>query len=91
MRDIKLTVKEIGENTVSAGTTFLELAQKYQDRFDDDIVLAMQGNRLYELNKEIPCDDEITFVTTRQSNGRRTYRRSVVLLMQKALDNMLPQ
>ncbi|MBP7059161.1 MAG: nucleoside kinase [Lachnospiraceae bacterium] len=98
MSDIKLTVKgikegkeEIEEAIIPAGTTFLELARKYQSHYVDDIVLAMHGNRLYELNKKIPCDGETTFITTRQSNGRRTYRRSVVLLMQKALVNLLPQ
>lgn len=71
--------------------TFLELAREYQPEYEDDIVLALLDNRLYELNKEIEADGEVRFVTTGEKLGRETYRRSVTLLMQRAVYNLAKQ
>ncbi len=92
MEDIKdLNVIVDGrEEKVRLGCTFQELAKKDQHFYGEDILLAKVGNKLYELPRKIPGDCNIEFLTGLDTNGRRTYRRSVVLLMQKALDNMYP-
>ena len=70
-------------------TTFLDIVEKYQDKFEDDILLVNFNNRLKELSNEITSDGKLSFITAKDNNGRMTYRRSVVFLMQKALQNIL--
>lgn len=70
------------------GTSFLAIAQEYQEKYDDDIVLVVYNNRLRELNKKVERDGSLEFVTTADKTGKKAYRRSVTLLMQKAVCNL---
>lgn len=76
------------EKQYPAGTTFLELAQEYQSEYEDDIVLVMCNNRLRELWKKVKEEGDISFVTVKDKAGRKAYRRSVTLLMQRAVYNL---
>lgn len=76
------------EKTYPAGVSFLSIAQEYQDQYEDDIVLALYNNRLRELKKTVKKDGELSFLTTSDKTGKRAYRRSVTLLMQKAVYNL---
>lgn len=73
---------------VPEGTTFLELAKQYQEQYKEDIVLASFNKRLRELNKHVEADGELTFFTTGNKVGRKAYRRSATLLMQRAVHNL---
>ena len=73
---------------VPEDTRFVSLAEKYQEHYKDKIVLASVNNKLRELNKTVDTDCEIEFVTMTQRDGKRAYRRSVTLLMQKAIYNL---
>ena len=73
---------------VPEGTTFLELAKQYQEQYEEDIVLASFNKRLRELNKYVEADGELTFFTTGDKVGRKAYRRSATLLMQRAVHNL---
>ena len=64
-----------------AGTSFLAISQEYQEKYPDDIVLVVYNNRLRELNKTAQRDGTLSFVTTADKTGKKTYRRSVTLLM----------
>jgi uridine kinase len=66
------------------------LADLVKKEYKDDIVLAKQDNRLHELVSGIENDHPVTMITTGDIDGRRAYRRSMVLLMQKAIDMILP-
>lgn len=66
------------------GTTYLDIAKKYQERFTDDIVLAMCDGKLSELYKEAWDGSEVTFLTTNCTCGNEAYKRSATLLMLKA-------
>lgn len=92
MQEFNLTIKISAEETyserVSEGTRFLDLAEKYQKYYKDQIVLVMHDHRLRELNKTVKKDMEITFITMTDKDGKRAYRRSAVLLMQKAANNL---
>ena len=76
------------EKTYPAGISFLSIAQEYQDRYEDDIVLALYNNRLRELKKTIEKDGELSFLTTSDKTGKRAYRRSVTLKKKKAVWNL---
>lgn len=69
-------------------TTFEELKPQYGSDGKDPIVLAMFRGKLCELNKEIDASGEVSFLTMTNRDGRRTYRRSVTILMQKAVQNL---
>ena len=91
MQEYNVSIKvnnEIYTERVAEGTRFVSLAEKYQENYNDKIVLASVNNKLRELNKEVEADCDLEFVTITQSDGRRAYRRSVTLLLQKAVYNL---
>lgn len=71
--------------TASESDTLEAVADRFKDYYEDDIILGIVNGRLRELNKKIKSDCEISFVTTADRDGKRTYRRSVVLLLQRAI------
>lgn len=73
---------------VPSGTTFEALASKYQNYYKDQIILVMENHRLRELNKPIAKDSNLEFVTMTDRDGKRAYRRSVTILLQKAVYNI---
>ena len=79
------------EKQYPVGTAFLEIAREYQPDYRDDIVLVMFNNRLRELHKRVKEDGELAFVTTSEKAGKKAYRRSVTLMMQRAVNNLAKQ
>lgn len=77
------------EMEVVSGTTYLELAQIYGREYKYDIVLVyVDGNTLQELYKPICKDVSVQFVTTARVEGYETYRRSLCLLLLKAVHDL---
>ncbi len=70
---------------VNEKQTIADIAAKFQDYYEDDIILGMVNGKLRELNKRIKSDCDLSFITVADQDGRRTYRRSVVLLLQRAV------
>lgn len=85
---IKISDEEKYTEQVADGTRFIDLAEKYQGHFKDRIVLVMFNHKLKELNKSVKKDGEISFLTMTDKDGKRAYRRSAILLMQKAANNL---
>lgn len=73
------------EREYPRGTTFLAIAQECRKSYEDDIVLAVYNQRLRELGKQATEDGTLEFITTADKAGKKAYRRSVTLLMQKAV------
>lgn len=73
------------EKEYAQGTTFLDIAQQYQSQYRDQIVLAVFNNKLRELNRTIEADGVLSFLTTADTKGRKAYRRSMVMLLEKAV------
>ena len=67
------------------GTSLLEIAGEHQDKYENDILLALLNNRLVELNKPLRESGTLTFLTGEDEAGMNTYRRSAELLMIKAM------
>ena len=86
MEQRQITV-EVGEEKkrYPLGVTFLEVAREFAEKQEYDIVLAEVDNRLFELGRTIKEDCKIRFITTAEKVGYDTYRRSMTLLMLKAL------
>jgi len=70
---------------VQEGMTYLELAGKYQKNYAHDIVLVLENGKMRELFREVKPDSRITFLTTGDTDGFKTYKRSATLLMLKAI------
>ncbi len=70
------------------GTTFLDIAQEYKSQYQDDIVLAVFNNKLWELNRTVETDGLLSFLTTADTKGRKAYRRSMVMMLEKAIFNL---
>ena len=66
------------------GTTYYEIAQKFQPHYEYDILLVVFGGVLYELYHTCPGDGEITFITATTKIGQMTYERSAIFMMLKA-------
>ena len=89
MQEKTITLTILGEKKeYPAGTSFLRIAQDYQETYPDDIVLVLNNARLRELNKCADEDGTVEFLTTADKTGKKAYRRSVTLLMQKAVHNL---
>ncbi len=68
------------------GTTYREIAEEYQKQYKSRIVLvAINGTKLRELTKTVSRDCKLSFVTTGDSAGHKTYKRSLSFLMVKAI------
>ena len=82
-----ITLSVNGESLeIEKGTSLLEAAKQVQESYDSPILLAEYQGRLVELFKTVTEPGEVTFLTVKDKNGRRAYRRSLVFLMQKAID-----
>ena len=67
------------------GTTYLDIAKEYQHEYEHDIVLVFVDGRLQELFKTLKKDCKLEFVTTADSLGYKAYRRSMSLMLVKAV------
>ena len=85
---IKISNDKIFTERVTEGTRFVSLIGKYEEYYNDKIVLVSSNNKLRELSKVIEGDSEVSFVTMTDRDGKRAYRRSITLLLQKAVYNL---
>lgn len=79
---------------VEEGTTYLDLALEYQRDYDAVIILAKLGQKLVELNKPIVTegvrgDAELSFITTKDPDGHRTYERGATMMFLRASTHIL--
>lgn len=83
-----MTIRSIlskGGNKMEDRILLKELADKAQPEFKDKIVLARVNGKLCELWKKVYPDSKIEYITTAQSDGLLTYKRSATLIMLKAI------
>ncbi|HAQ52398.1 MAG TPA: nucleoside kinase [Lachnospiraceae bacterium] len=83
-KSYKITVGDVTKEYPS-GTRIIDIAREFQKPEDYPIIISEYNNSLKELNSPLVEDGIIKFYTTSNKNGRKTYRRSVVLLLQKAV------
>ena len=70
------------------GTTYQQIAEDFQPRYEHRIVLAYEDGRLRELRKPLEDDCELRFVTTGDEIGHSTYKRSMCFLLIKAVHDV---
>lgn len=81
---IKVTVEGVTKQ-YEDGITYQELAAEAQEKYEDLIVLAKNGNSLQELISRVRDGSDVTFVTLKDAAGQLVYKRSITLLMLKAV------
>lgn len=89
MTEKQVTLRIHGEERqYPMGTSFLCIANDFQEKYENEILLVMHDNRLRELNKKVDKDGTLEFLTAEDKTGKKAYRRSVCLLMQKAVNDL---
>ncbi|MBQ7677030.1 MAG: nucleoside kinase, partial [Lachnospiraceae bacterium] len=78
------------EFAFAEGTKFAGIAKELLGEDIRRVMLVSYAGRLAELFKKVKGDGEIRFLTMEDKNGRRAYRRSVVFMMQAAVERMYP-
>lgn len=71
------------------GTTFEAISNEFQVNYENQIVLACENNKLHELTRKVDRDYNLKFITTGDSTGIKTYKRSMCLLLVKAIHDVL--
>lgn len=68
-----------------AKISFREIAKEYQKEYEHEIVLVYVNGKLQELHKTLKNDCTLEFETTGDPVGHDTYRRSMKLMLVKAV------
>ena len=72
------------------GTSYQEIAKDFQKEYKHQIALViLDGHRLQELRKQVSGDCTLQFITTQDTAGYDTYRRSVCFLFIKAVHDVI--
>ena len=81
-----ITVKINGEERqYPQGATYEDVANDYQQEYENLIALAARDGKIRELFKKLTRDCEITFFTLKDDVGNKTYVRSATMLFLKAV------
>ena len=78
------------EISVAAGTTFGEIALKYQKYYTCRIFGAVFNNELCDLGKDVSSDGIVEFFTMQNKNGALFYFRSILFVLIKASKELFP-
>lgn len=81
---IKITVNHETKE-YQEGITLETVSKDYKKQYSSDIILGMINGKLHELNKTIPGDCEVRFITVKEDAGHKTYVRGMTLVMLKAI------
>ena len=80
-----MTLEDGSTREYPEGTRFLEIAKDFQGHYENDIVLMISDGKLLELYKTLEKDCFLRFLTTGDDIGLKTYRRSMSLMLVKAV------
>ncbi|MGF7011392.1 uridine kinase [Lachnospiraceae bacterium PF1-22] len=83
----KITIDGV-EREYPYGTKLETVAREYQKEFADDILLAYVDGKLTELTKYVRNNTTVRFESSSGSAGHKTYKRSMCLMMVKAVHDV---
>ena len=79
---VKLTIgEEVRE--YPAGICYKEVVKDFADTKDAPVILVIAGGKIQELHKQAFRDCRVHLVTTKDSIGNKTYRRTACLILLK--------
>ncbi len=92
-RTVKAKIMNMGDRVeeikIPKIQTLYEISRDYESSCKHTILLAKVNNGLMELNRTLVEDCTVEFLDITDSNGFRTYQRSMVLLMVSAAKEIL--
>lgn len=71
------------------GTAYEEIARQYQPGFKDMIALVIENRKIRELHKKVEKDCTLSFLTIRDNIGHKTYVRTGLMILVKAINDVL--
>ena len=71
------------------GTIFEEIAKEYQSKYKDMIAAVIEDGKIRELFKPANKDSQLSFVTIRDNIGHKTYVRTALMTLIKAVHDVL--
>ncbi len=84
-----VTVKINGEDRLfEEGIQYQLIAEQYQRDYEHQIALVIVNGKIQELMKRLTKDCELEFVTYADLIGHKTYVRSAIMLMMKAISDV---
>ena len=85
-----LTIKVGGEEKqYPEGSDYIAVAADFQDKEDARIGLVLENGRIRELKRKVTDGAEVSFITLKRSSGHKAYVRTAILVMVKAIDDVL--
>ncbi len=82
---VKVTI-DGKEHEYAIGTTYREIVDEYQEEVAEaPVILVMSDGKLRELQKKLKGDCTLEFVTTKDHIGFETYKRTVCLVLLRAI------
>ncbi|MGF0092447.1 nucleoside kinase [Lachnospiraceae bacterium SGI.066] len=82
---VKVTI-DGKEHEYAIGTTYREIVDEYQEEVAEaPVILVMADGKLRELQKKMKGDCTLEFVTTKDHIGFETYKRTVCLVLLRAI------
>lgn len=85
---IKVTIDGI-QKEYPKGITFEEIAKEYQSEYDNMIALVLENGKIRELIKKATKDCELSFLTLKDNIGHKTYVRTGLMTLVKAVYDVL--
>ena len=79
------------EHLYEAGLKYEILAKEFQSEYEDTIALVSVNGKIRELMKKIEKDATIEFLTYDSPVGHKTYVRTAIMLLLKAIQDVLGQ
>ena len=77
------------EHSYDEDATYEKVVADYQAEYDNLITLVVENGKLKELFRKPKDGAEISFITRKDDMGRKAYQRTVILIMVKAIDDVL--
>ena len=66
-------------------TPYSEIIRDYEGKTEYPVILVTENGKLRELHKKLRHDCTLGFITAKDSAGRKTYRRSAIFILLKAI------
>ena len=66
-------------------TPYSEIIRDYEGKTEYPVILVTENGKLRELHKKLRHDCALGFITAKDSAGRKTYRRSAIFILLKAI------
>lgn len=81
----------IGKDTkeYAKGTTYADIAAQYKSAYEYPIALAVRNGKIRELFKKVDRDCKLEFLTLADDAGHKTYMRTAILMLMKAIEDVL--